>query len=130
MPKYGISRINCTSRVAERLGPRKTVVTIIVDSGLRYLSNDVFRAERPRVRDLNIIFMNSQVATLRRPITPRIAIRVLGLLLLAVASGQFAHLQQEEAQRWSRAGYATIGTLISVFGLAMALMTWRRAGKP
>lgn len=31
-------------RVAERLGPGKTVVTIIVDSGLRYLSTDVFRA--------------------------------------------------------------------------------------
>ena len=32
-------------RVAERLGPGKTVVTIIVDSGLRYLSTDVFRAQ-------------------------------------------------------------------------------------
>ena len=31
-------------RVAERLGPGKTVVTIIVDSGLRYLSTDVFRS--------------------------------------------------------------------------------------
>ncbi len=31
-------------RVAERLGPEATVVTIIVDSGLRYLSTDVFRA--------------------------------------------------------------------------------------
>ncbi len=31
-------------RVAQRLGPGKTVVTIIVDSGLRYLSTDVFRA--------------------------------------------------------------------------------------
>ena len=30
-------------RVAERLGPRATVVTIIVDSGLRYLTTDVFR---------------------------------------------------------------------------------------
>ena len=30
-------------RVAEKLGPGKTVVTIIVDSGLRYLSTDVFR---------------------------------------------------------------------------------------
>ncbi len=30
-------------RVAEQLGPGKTVVTIIVDSGLRYLSTDVFR---------------------------------------------------------------------------------------
>jgi cysteine synthase len=30
-------------RIAEWLGPRKTVATIIVDSGLRYLSTDVFR---------------------------------------------------------------------------------------
>ena len=30
-------------RVAERLGPKATVVTIIVDSGLRYLSTDLFR---------------------------------------------------------------------------------------
>ena len=30
-------------RVAERLGPRATVATIVVDSGLRYLSTDVFR---------------------------------------------------------------------------------------
>jgi len=30
-------------RVAERLGPEATVATIIVDSGLRYLSTDVFR---------------------------------------------------------------------------------------
>jgi len=30
-------------RVAERLGPRATVATIIVDSGLRYLTTDVFR---------------------------------------------------------------------------------------
>jgi cysteine synthase A len=30
-------------RIAERLGPGKTVATIIVDSGLRYLSTDVFR---------------------------------------------------------------------------------------
>ncbi len=29
-------------RVAERLGPQATVVTIIVDSGLRYLSTDLF----------------------------------------------------------------------------------------
>jgi cysteine synthase A len=32
-------------RIAERLGPKATVATIIVDSGLRYLSSDVFRAE-------------------------------------------------------------------------------------
>lgn len=31
-------------RVAERLGPAATVVTVIVDSGLRYLSTDVYRA--------------------------------------------------------------------------------------
>ncbi|HLF65877.1 MAG TPA: cysteine synthase family protein, partial [Saprospiraceae bacterium] len=31
-------------RVAGRLGPGKTVVTIIVDSGLRYVSTDVYRA--------------------------------------------------------------------------------------
>ena len=31
-------------RVARRLGPQATVATIIVDSGLRYLSTDVFRA--------------------------------------------------------------------------------------
>lgn len=31
-------------RLAERLGPGATVVTIICDSGLRYLSTDVFRA--------------------------------------------------------------------------------------
>ena len=31
-------------RVAERLGPKATVVTIIVDSGSRYLSTDVYRS--------------------------------------------------------------------------------------
>ena len=31
-------------RVAQRLGPGATVVTIVIDSGLRYLSTDVFRA--------------------------------------------------------------------------------------
>lgn len=31
-------------RVAKRLGPEATVATIIVDSGLRYLSTDVFRS--------------------------------------------------------------------------------------
>jgi cysteine synthase A len=30
-------------RIAERLGPKATVATIIVDSGLRYLSTDVYR---------------------------------------------------------------------------------------
>jgi cysteine synthase len=33
--------------VARRLGPGHTVVTIIVDSGLRYLSTDVFRSANP-----------------------------------------------------------------------------------
>ena len=32
-------------RVAERLGPDATVATIIVDSGLRYLSTDLFRSD-------------------------------------------------------------------------------------
>lgn len=31
-------------RIAERLGPSNTVATIIVDSGLRYVSTDVFRS--------------------------------------------------------------------------------------
>jgi len=31
-------------RVAERLGPRATVVTLMVDSGLKYLSTDVYRS--------------------------------------------------------------------------------------
>ena len=35
-------------RVAERLGPSATVATIIVDSGLRYLSTDVFRPPADR----------------------------------------------------------------------------------
>lgn len=35
-------------RVAERLGEGATVVTLAVDSGLRYLSTDVFRSEAPR----------------------------------------------------------------------------------
>jgi cysteine synthase A len=29
-------------RVAQRLGPKATVATIIVDSGLRYLSTDIY----------------------------------------------------------------------------------------
>jgi len=33
-------------RVAQRLGRGETVVTIIVDSGLRYLSTDVFRSPK------------------------------------------------------------------------------------
>ncbi|HEV2439082.1 MAG TPA: cysteine synthase family protein [bacterium] len=35
-------------RVAERLGPRATVATIIVDSGFRYLTTDVFRTRSRR----------------------------------------------------------------------------------
>lgn len=31
-------------RIAAHLGPQKTVATLIVDSGLRYLSTDVFRS--------------------------------------------------------------------------------------
>jgi cysteine synthase A len=30
-------------RVAERLGPEATVVTLMIDSGLKYLSTDVYR---------------------------------------------------------------------------------------
>jgi len=33
-------------RVAERLGPGKKVVTLMVDSGLKYLSTDVYGAAR------------------------------------------------------------------------------------
>ncbi|MGD0483289.1 MAG: cysteine synthase family protein [Gemmatimonadales bacterium] len=33
-------------RVAERLGPRATVVTLMVDSGLKYVSTDVYRKPR------------------------------------------------------------------------------------
>lgn len=33
-------------RVAERLGPTQTVVTLVVDSGWRYLSTDVYRGQR------------------------------------------------------------------------------------
>ena len=29
--------------VAQRMGPRATVVTLLVDSGLKYLSTDLFR---------------------------------------------------------------------------------------
>jgi cysteine synthase A len=29
--------------VAERLGPEATVVTLMVDSGLKYMSTDVYR---------------------------------------------------------------------------------------
>lgn len=32
-------------RVAQRLGPSATVATIVVDSGVRYLSTDIFRSE-------------------------------------------------------------------------------------
>jgi cysteine synthase A len=33
-------------RVGERLGPAATVATIMIDSGLRYLSTDVYRVGR------------------------------------------------------------------------------------
>ncbi len=33
-------------RVAERLGPEATVVTLLIDSGLKYLSTDVYRSAR------------------------------------------------------------------------------------
>jgi cysteine synthase A len=38
------ANVTAALRVAERLGAGATVATIIVDSGLRYLSKDVFRA--------------------------------------------------------------------------------------
>lgn len=37
------ANVVAASRVAARLGPKATVATIIIDSGLRYLSTDVFR---------------------------------------------------------------------------------------
>jgi len=37
------ANVVAAQRVAERLGPKATVVTIIVDSGLRYLSTDVYQ---------------------------------------------------------------------------------------
>lgn len=36
-------------RVAEELGPGSTVVTLLADSGLKYLSTDVYRRNRPPV---------------------------------------------------------------------------------
>ena len=33
-------------RVAEHLGPGATVVTLMVDSGLKYVNTDVYRVER------------------------------------------------------------------------------------
>jgi cysteine synthase A len=36
------ANVVAAARLAERLGPGATVATIIVDSGLRYLSTDVF----------------------------------------------------------------------------------------
>jgi cysteine synthase len=36
-------------RVGERLGPNASVVTLMADSGLKYLSTDVYRARRPAV---------------------------------------------------------------------------------
>jgi cysteine synthase A len=37
------ANVTAALRIAERLGPDATVATILVDSGLRYLSTDVFR---------------------------------------------------------------------------------------
>ncbi len=37
------ANIVASLRVAERLGPDATVVTILCDSGLRYLSTDLYR---------------------------------------------------------------------------------------
>ncbi len=37
------ANIVAAMRIAQRLGPKATVVTIIVDSGLRYLSTDIYR---------------------------------------------------------------------------------------
>jgi cysteine synthase A len=34
-------------RVAERLGPEATVVTLMIDSGIKYLSTDVYRSSAP-----------------------------------------------------------------------------------
>lgn len=42
------ANVVAAQRVAERLGPKATVVTIIVDSGLRYLSTDVYGRQQPR----------------------------------------------------------------------------------
>jgi hypothetical protein len=39
-----LDAIGNTPLVELRLGPEATVATIIIDSGLRYLSTDVFRA--------------------------------------------------------------------------------------
>jgi cysteine synthase A len=35
-------------RVGQRLGPDATVVTLLVDSGLKYLRTEVYRRDRPR----------------------------------------------------------------------------------
>jgi cysteine synthase A len=37
------SNVVAALRIAQQLGPKATVVTLIIDSGLRYLSSDVFR---------------------------------------------------------------------------------------
>ncbi len=41
------ANVVAAARVAQRLGPKGRVATIIVDSGLRYLTTDVFRSEMP-----------------------------------------------------------------------------------
>ncbi|MCJ7708326.1 MAG: cysteine synthase family protein [Anaerolineales bacterium] len=38
------ANVVAAARLAERLGPKATVVTILVDSGLRYLSTDLYRS--------------------------------------------------------------------------------------
>ena len=38
------ANVIAAAQVAERLGPGATVVTLMVDSGLKYLSTDVYRA--------------------------------------------------------------------------------------
>jgi cysteine synthase A len=35
--------VEAALRLAERLSPKATVATIIIDSGLRYLSTDIYR---------------------------------------------------------------------------------------
>ena len=42
-----VGRVVASIHLGQRLGPGATVVTILVDSGLRNLSTDVFGADRP-----------------------------------------------------------------------------------
>ena len=41
------ANLTAAVRIAERLGRGKTVATIVVDSGLRYLSTDLYRTMPP-----------------------------------------------------------------------------------